>query len=108
MKQKLVRFLTLLPVLGLSAVSTTALAADGSSVVEIIQAAGPLKLFACAFLALFGAINLFVPKKLWEMGMTRRAREMQREPTTAELNGYRITGVIFIFLAVMLFLGRIN
>ena len=108
MKQKLARFLTLLPVLGLSVVSTTALAAGSGSVVELIQDAGPLKLFACAFLALFGAINLFVPKKLWEMGMTRRAREMQREPTTAELNGNRITGVIFIFLAVMLFLGRIN
>lgn len=108
MRKKLVRFLALLPVLGLGVVSTTALAAGGGSVVEIIQDAGPLKLFACAFLAIFGAINLFMPKKLWEMGMTRKAREMQREPTTAELNGNRITGVIFIFLAVMLFLGRIN
>ena len=114
MKKWLVVFLALILLFSIGVETTVVLAAEAKGegeVVETVQDAdgsSALRIFASAFLALFGAINLVAPKKLWEMGMTRRAKEMKREPTQAELNGNRLTGVIFLFLAVMLFLGRIK
>lgn len=89
------------------ALASTAEEAQNSGVSEALQSAGTVKTLTSAFLVLYGGISLFAPKKLWGLSWGRREK-MRREPTSTELNAERVSGAIFIFLGVMLFLGRIR
>lgn len=80
---------------------------ESGGIMAAVQSAGTVKTLTSAFLVLYGGISLFAPKKLWGMGPGRKDK-MKREPTPGELNAERISGAIFIFLGVMLFLGRIQ
>lgn len=67
-----------------------------------------LRVFASLFLLLFGVINLINPKKMWEMTKGRNKKPGATEPTPAELNGERASGVIMIILGVFLYFGWIR
>ena len=69
---------------------------------------GFFRIFASLFLFLFGVINLTNPKKMWEMTKGRDRKPGSKEPTVAELNGERVSGLLLIILAVFLFFGMIK
>lgn len=69
---------------------------------------GLLRIFASLFLLVFGVINLTMPRKFWEMTKGRDRKPGSKEPTVAELNGERASGVILIILGVFLYFGMIK
>lgn len=66
------------------------------------------RVFASLFLFIFGVINLFTPRKMWEITKGRNRKPGSTEPTPAELNGERASGLILIVLGVFLFFGMIR
>lgn len=69
---------------------------------------GFLRIFASLFLLLFGVINLVMPRKFWDMTKGRNRKPDSKEPTVAELNGERVSGVLLIILGVFLYFGMIK